>query len=119
MLAATASQQNLRRETSSASIRTGPYKMLRKLHKSLTTKSNQDVVLIANGMFTNAGFPMEDAFVATNKANFNCESRTLDFSMPHEAADQINQWVHNKTKGGSDRPRIALLKQKEFTFCSC
>ncbi|XP_075892990.1 glia-derived nexin [Nelusetta ayraudi] len=77
----------------------GPYKMLRKLHKTLTAKSNQDVVLIANGMFTNEGFPMEEAFVATNKANFHCESRRLDFSRPLEAADQINEWVSNKTKG--------------------
>lgn len=91
--------------------------MLRKLHKTLTAKSNQDVVLIANGMFTNEGFPMEEAFVATNKANFHCESRRLDFSRPHEAADQINEWVSNKTKGGSHRPRILLVKQKEFRFC--
>lgn len=84
-----------------ASTRTGPYKMLRKLHKALTTKSNQDVVLIANGMFSNEGFPMEEAFVATNKANFYCESRRLDFSRSQEAADQINQWVSNKTKGGT------------------
>lgn len=77
----------------------GPYKMLKKLHKTLTAKSNQDVVLIANAMFSQEGFPMEEAFVSTNKANFQCESRSLDFSNPHEAADEINQWVNNKTKG--------------------
>lgn len=92
--------------------------MLRKLHKTLTAKYNQDVVLIANGMFTNEGFPMEEAFVATNKANFHCESRRLDFNRPHEAADQINEWVSNKTKGGSRRPRILPVKQKELAFAS-
>ncbi|XP_017294346.1 glia-derived nexin [Kryptolebias marmoratus] len=77
----------------------GPYKMLRKLHKTLTSKSNQDAVMIANAMFSQKGFPMEEAFVATNKANFQCESRNLDFSNPSAAADQINEWVKNKTKG--------------------
>lgn len=79
--------------------KTGPYKMLKKLHKTLTAKSNQDLVLIANGMFSQDGFPMEQAFVATNKANFQCESRSLDFSNPQGAADEINEWVSNKTKG--------------------
>ncbi|XP_051254345.1 glia-derived nexin [Dicentrarchus labrax] len=77
----------------------GPYKMLRKLHKTLTARSNQDAVLIANAMFSQEGFPMEEAFVATNKANFQCESRSLDFSNTHRAADEINTWVNNKTKG--------------------
>nr|XP_057935344.1 glia-derived nexin [Doryrhamphus excisus]XP_057935345.1 glia-derived nexin [Doryrhamphus excisus] len=77
----------------------GPYRMLRKLHKTLTAKSNQDVVLIANGVFSQQGFPMERGFVDTNKANFQCESKTMDFSDPQGAADKINAWVGNKTKG--------------------
>ncbi|XP_028275941.1 glia-derived nexin [Parambassis ranga] len=77
----------------------GPYKMLKKLHKTLTAKSNQDTVMIANGMFSQKGFPMEEMFVATNKANFQCESRSLNFSNPDAAADEINEWVNNKTKG--------------------
>ncbi|XP_013881880.1 glia-derived nexin isoform X2 [Austrofundulus limnaeus] len=77
----------------------GPYKMLRKLHKTLVSKSNQDTVLMTNAMFSQKGFPMEEAFVAINKANFQCESRSLDFSDPGAAADQINEWVKNKTKG--------------------
>lgn len=75
--------------------------MLKRLHKTLTAKSNQDLVLIANAMFSQEGFPMEEAFVATNKANFQCESRSLDFRNPHGAADEINEWVNNKTKGRS------------------
>ena len=75
--------------------------MLRKLHKTLTAKSNQDVVLIANAMFSQEGFPMEEAFVSANKANFQCESRSMDFSDTQGAADDINEWVNNKTKGRS------------------
>lgn len=77
----------------------GPYRMLKKLHKSLTAKSNQDVVLIANAMFSQMGFPMEETFVETNKANFQCDRRSLDFNNPNAAADEINAWVNNKTKG--------------------
>lgn len=83
-------------------VSTGPYKMLKKLHKTLTAKSNQDIVTIANAMFTQQGWPMKEAFVATNKANFQCESRSLDFSNPNRAADEINAWVNNKTKGTRD-----------------
>ncbi|KAL3992327.1 tight junction protein 2 [Sarotherodon galilaeus] len=77
----------------------GPYKMLKKLHKNLTGKANQDIVLIANAMFSQKGFPMQEAFVTSNKENFQCQSRSLDFSNPDAAADEINEWVNNKTKG--------------------
>ncbi|CAL8295967.1 unnamed protein product [Merluccius merluccius] len=77
----------------------GPYKMLKKLHKTLTTRSNQELVLIANALFSQRGFPVEESFMAANKANFQCENRTVDFSEPHAAADLINGWVNNKTKG--------------------
>lgn len=77
----------------------GPYKMLRKLHKTLTAKSNQDAVLIANAIFSQEGFPVEGAFLDTNKMNFQCESRNMNFGDPHLAADEINQWVKNNTKG--------------------
>ncbi|XP_055751260.1 glia-derived nexin-like [Salvelinus fontinalis] len=77
----------------------GPYKMLRKLHKMLTAKSNQDIVTIANAMFSQQGFPMEEAFMSSNRANFQCESRTLDFTDTQAAAATINDWVNNQTKG--------------------
>lgn len=77
----------------------GPYRMLKKLHKTLTAKSNQDVILIANAMFSQKGFLMKDSFLEASRANFQCETRDLDFSDVQAAADQINEWVNNKTKG--------------------
>ncbi|KAL4647160.1 glia-derived nexin [Arapaima gigas] len=77
----------------------GPYKMLKKLHKSLTTKSNLDVVTIANALFVQQGFDMKEPFVTTNKDNFQCESRNLDFTDTQTAAASINNWVENRTKG--------------------
>lgn len=77
----------------------GPYKMLKKLHKSLTAKSNQDAVIIANAMFTQEGFPLQEDFVETNRINFQCLTSSLDFSNPLGAAETINEWVSNNTKG--------------------
>ncbi|XP_061683454.1 glia-derived nexin isoform X1 [Syngnathoides biaculeatus] len=77
----------------------GPYRMLKKLHKALTAKSNQDLVLIANGIFSQKGFPMKKSFVDANRANFQAESRSMDFSDPQWAADKVNTWVSNKTRG--------------------
>uniref|UniRef100_W5M8T2 Serpin peptidase inhibitor, clade E (nexin, plasminogen activator inhibitor type 1), member 2 n=1 Tax=Lepisosteus oculatus TaxID=7918 RepID=W5M8T2_LEPOC len=77
----------------------GPYKMLKRLHKNLTSRENRDLVTIANAIFAQQGFKMEDLFVSTNKANFQCESKNLDFSDTSEAADSINNWVRDHTKG--------------------
>lgn len=77
----------------------GPYKMLKKLHKTLTSKSNQDIVTIANAMFNQEGFPIKEEFVKTNKENYQCGARSIDFSNTQNAADIINDWVNNRTKG--------------------
>lgn len=77
----------------------GPYKMLRKLHKALTTKSNADIVTIANALFPNKGFSMKEDFLTANRENFMCESQTVDYSDPDKAAETINEWVKNSTKG--------------------
>ncbi|KAL0973368.1 hypothetical protein UPYG_G00202540 [Umbra pygmaea] len=87
----------------------GPYKMLRKLHNTLTARSNHNIVTIANAVFSQQGFPMEEAFVLSNKANFQCESHNLDFSDTDAAADSVNSWVKNQTNG-----RIPTLVKAEM-----
>uniref|UniRef100_A0A8C9T734 Serpin peptidase inhibitor, clade E (nexin, plasminogen activator inhibitor type 1), member 2 n=1 Tax=Scleropages formosus TaxID=113540 RepID=A0A8C9T734_SCLFO len=77
----------------------GPYKMLKKLHKSLTNRSNQDLVTIANAVFVQQGFNIKEPFMSTNKDNFQCESTNLDFGNTHAAAESVNSWVKNRTKG--------------------
>ncbi|XP_051963734.1 glia-derived nexin-like [Xyrauchen texanus] len=79
--------------------KTGPYKMLRKLHKTLTAKSNADIVTIANALFPKEGFSMNEDFLKANRENFLCESQSLDYNDPKKAADVINDWVKNSTKG--------------------
>ncbi|MBN3295709.1 glia-derived nexin [Amia ocellicauda] len=75
------------------------YKMLKRLHKNLTSRDNRDTVTIANGIFAQKGFKMEDQFTSTNKENFQCESKSLDFADTNGAAASINKWVNNRTKG--------------------
>lgn len=77
----------------------GPYKMLKKLHKSLTSKSSQDAVIIANGVFAQDDFALEEEFVETNRNNFQCQTSSVDFSDPQAAAETINEWVNNNTRG--------------------
>lgn len=77
----------------------GPYKMLLKLHKALTTKSNADIVTIANALFPKEGFSMKEDFLKANRENFQCDSQTINYSDPEKAAETINEWVKNSTKG--------------------
>lgn len=77
----------------------GPYKMLKKLHKSLTAKSNQDALIIANAIFAQEEFPLQEEFVETNRINFQCQTSSVDFSDPQGAAERINEWVSNNTQG--------------------
>ncbi|XP_076833526.1 glia-derived nexin [Brachyhypopomus gauderio] len=77
----------------------GPYKMLQKLHKTLTSKSNGELVTIANALFPQEGFSMRSEFLAANRDNFQCDNRTLDYRNPQASADVINEWVRNRTKG--------------------
>uniref|UniRef100_A0AAY4EAB3 Serpin domain-containing protein n=1 Tax=Denticeps clupeoides TaxID=299321 RepID=A0AAY4EAB3_9TELE len=77
----------------------GPYKMLQKLHKSLTGRSNADVVIIANGLFPQEGFSLKPNFLSTNRENFLSESHTLNYSQPEQAAAVINDWVRTQSKG--------------------
>ncbi|XP_072546768.1 glia-derived nexin [Salminus brasiliensis] len=77
----------------------GPYKILRKLHKTLTSKSNTDLVTIANALFPQEGFDMHDDFLEASRDNFMADSHSLDYRNPQQAADFINEWVSNRTKG--------------------
>lgn len=53
---------------------------------------------IANSIWSREGFPVEQAFVDTNRHYFDAEIRSLDFSRA-DAADIINAWVSQKTQG--------------------
>ncbi|MCI4385513.1 hypothetical protein PGIGA_G00051270 [Pangasianodon gigas] len=77
----------------------GPYKMLRKLHKALTSKANTNFIVIANALFPQEGFNIHTNFLTTNRDNFLCDSHTLNYNNPQQSADFINGWIKNRTKG--------------------
>ncbi len=95
--------------------------MLRKLHKALTTKSNGDIVTIANALFPNEGFSMKDDFLTANRENFMCESQSIDYSDPEKAAESINEWVKSRTNGTASPAFITiqyLLKSHIYPWIS-
>jgi len=69
----------------------------RTLLKSL--KSNKDFSLeIANCIFVQDGFSIKDAFTKTAKRYYYSAVKQLDFSQNAESAEEINDWVEEKTK---------------------
>lgn len=53
---------------------------------------------IANSIWYRSGLPVSRDFIKTNRDNFGAQVRDLDFSAP-SAADIINKWVNDNTKG--------------------
>ncbi|XP_069474259.1 glia-derived nexin [Ambystoma mexicanum] len=77
----------------------GVGKILKKINKVLVSKKNKDIVLTANGVFSQSGFKMEAPFMARNKEVFHGEVRSVDFADKNASASMINQWVKNETRG--------------------
>ncbi|KAG7321948.1 hypothetical protein KOW79_014806 [Hemibagrus wyckioides] len=77
----------------------GPYKMLQKLHKILTSKAKTSFITIANALFPQEGFNIYTNFLNTIRDNFFCDSHALNYNNPKQSADFINRWIKNHTKG--------------------
>ncbi|KAK2831028.1 hypothetical protein Q7C36_016114 [Tachysurus vachellii] len=77
----------------------GPYKMLRNLHKMLTSKAHNNFIIIANALFPQEGFNIYNNFLNTNRDNFLCDSHALNYNNPQQSADYINGWIKNRTMG--------------------
>jgi serpin B len=52
---------------------------------------------VANGLFCQRGFALEDAFRATIANDYGGEARELDFTRTEVARREINDWVASKT----------------------
>ena len=55
-------------------------------------------ITIANALWANRGITLRPAYVGACRSELGAKASTLDFSQP-AAADTINQWVANQTKG--------------------
>jgi len=66
---------------------------------SLLTKLDSAVTFdIANSIWYRSGLPVRKAFIDVNQSSFNARVSALDFASP-SAADMINGWVNENTKG--------------------
>ncbi|MGQ9678187.1 MAG: serpin family protein [bacterium] len=59
-------------------------------------------LLIANSLWARNGIVFNPGFLKTNKEFYKAEVATLDFNSPY-AANKINNWVKDKTKGKIDK----------------
>ncbi len=57
---------------------------------------------IGNSIWINEGQQIKDAFIDTNKDNFNAQVDMLDFSKA-SSADTINKWIKDATSGKIDK----------------
>ncbi|MDF2674650.1 MAG: putative secreted protein [Clostridiales bacterium] len=57
---------------------------------------------IANSIWIRDGENIREDFLSNNRNNFNAEINTLDFSK-NSAANTINKWISNATKGKIDK----------------
>ena len=67
----------------------------------LFTNVKGNLVEIANSMWHDDGFPVQQAFIDLNRNYYDAEVRALDFRST-EAVQTINNWVSDKTHGKID-----------------
>jgi serine protease inhibitor len=54
---------------------------------------------VANGLWPDADVSMHDDFTHTVTADYGAQAQSLDYSDPDEAAEVINSWVSEQTRG--------------------
>ncbi len=69
-----------------------------KLRRSLTTKIEGTAMNLANAIWIQEDFPVENTFVAVNQKVYEAEVANIDFGNP-EAPTIVNSWVERNTNG--------------------
>jgi serpin B len=73
----------------------------KELIRVLLTNVKGNLLEIANSMWYDEGFPVEEEFINLNSNYYDAEVREIDFRTA-DAVKTINQWVSNKTHGKID-----------------
>ena len=68
------------------------------LIKSLTTHSNETSFDLANAIWIQKEFPVEEEFVETNKTFYKSQVTNIDFT-DKNAVKEVNDWVERNTRG--------------------
>lgn len=67
----------------------------------VTAKESQYVMKIANSLFVQNGFHVNEEFLQMLKKYFHAEVNHVDFSQNIAVANHINKWVENNTNSMS------------------
>uniref|UniRef100_UPI00398F4B2D neuroserpin n=1 Tax=Pristiophorus japonicus TaxID=55135 RepID=UPI00398F4B2D len=73
------------------------FDLLRDLSRSMKADSQQYVMKLANSLFVQEGFQLNDKFLQMLKKYFSASVGSIDFSQSSSVADHINEWVQNQT----------------------
>ncbi|XP_032117190.1 neuroserpin [Sapajus apella] len=73
------------------------FSVLKEFSNMVTTKESQYVMKIANSLFVQNGFHVNEEFLQMLKKYFNAEVNHVDFSQNVAVANHINKWVENNT----------------------
>lgn len=75
----------------------------------VTAKESQYVMKIANSLFVQNGFHVNEEFLQMMKKYFNAEVNHVDFSQNVAVANYINKWVENNTNSMSLGSFLSLV----------
>lgn len=73
------------------------FSFLKDFSNMVTAEESQYVMKIANSLFIQNGFHVNDEFLQMMKKYFNAEVNHVDFSQSVAVANYINKWVENNT----------------------
>ncbi|XP_031229966.1 neuroserpin isoform X1 [Mastomys coucha] len=73
------------------------FSFLRDFSSMVSAKEGQYVMKIANSLFVQNGFHVNEEFLQMVKMYFNAEVNHVDFSQNVDVANSINKWVENYT----------------------
>ncbi|XP_008053900.1 neuroserpin [Carlito syrichta] len=91
-------QKEIRHSMGYDSLKSGEeFSFLEDFSNMLAAKESQYVMKIANSLFVQNGFHINEEFLQMLKKYFHAEVNHVDFSHNVAVADRINQWVENNT----------------------
>lgn len=77
------------------------FSFLKDFSDMTTAEESQYMMKIANSLFVQNGFYINDEFLQMLKKYFHAEVNHVDFSQNIAAANHINRWVENNTNSKS------------------
>ncbi|KAI4032435.1 serpin family I member 1, partial [Homo sapiens] len=91
-------QKEIRHSMGYDSLKNGEeFSFLKEFSNMVTAKESQYVMKIANSLFVQNGFHVNEEFLQMMKKYFNAAVNHVDFSQNVAVANYINKWVENNT----------------------